>query len=562
MCRNILLYASAFFWCAVLTAQNTVDDYYTIRKEYAHFPENDAKALSTIALSIRLAKTRQNFKHLFYAYEDAALYSPDPADKLKYADSCIATAQKTKDPVLISTGYLGKGIVYYFNYRKFDNALRQYLLAAQSAEKTNDDYLKYKIKYNIGVVKSYLGYYPEALLYFQQCLHFFENNLKTNPLPAVRFNNTRGYLNTIHQMSICQRQLNQWEKVNHLLLLTKPYRSIPAYSQEKGYFLKENGILAFRNGAYRQATDSLLVAAQLLQHRKEESHLSVTFFYLAQAYLKENNLPRSIHYFKKVDSLFSRNQAVLPEVRKTYEVLLTSNQFALSSLEVVHYTNQLLKADRILQRDLPHLSSLIYREYDTKSLVVEKEKLIEAKKNRNTIISIAIFFLVSLVFFLYKINIKRKKNLQRYHHLLHQYETEKTNSPIIAVSPSTNRKSEYSPKIIDDLSRKLEEFEKSNGFISKDITLGSLAIQFQSNKTHLSYVINEHKKMTWPNYLKTLRIHYITNLMLSKPLYLNYESGVLGEMCGFKSRQQFAKQFFEIHRLTPLEFIKLRSKKE
>ena len=173
MCRNILLYASAFFWCAVLTAQNTVDDYYTIRKEYAHFPENNAKALSTIALSIRLAKTRQNFKHLFYAYEDAALYSPDPADKLKYADSCIATAQKTKDPVLISTGYLGKGIVYYFNFRKFDKALSQYLLAAKIAEKTNDDYLKYKIKYNIGVVKSYLGYYPEALLYFQQCLHFF-----------------------------------------------------------------------------------------------------------------------------------------------------------------------------------------------------------------------------------------------------------------------------------------------------------------------------------------------------------------------------------------------------
>lgn len=130
------------------------------------------------------------------------------------------------------------------------------------------------------------------------------------------------------------------------------------------------------------------------------------------------------------------------------------------------------------------------------------------------------------------------------------------------MSPSTNRKSEYSPKIIDDLSRKLEEFEKSNGFISKDITLGSLAIQFQSNKTHLSYVINEHKEMTWPIYLKTLRIHYITNLMLTKPLYLNYESGVLGEMCGFKSRQQFAKQFFEIHQLTPLEFIKLRSKKE
>lgn len=562
MCRNILLYTSVIFWCSVLTAQNPVDDYYTIRKEYAHFPENDAKALPTIGLSIRLAKTRQNFKHLFYAYEDAALYSPDPADKLKYADSCLWTAQKTNDPVLISTSHLGKGIVYYFNFRKFDKALAQYLLAAQSAEKTDNDYLKHKIKYNIGIVKSYLGYYDEALLYFQECLDFFGNNLKSHPLPAVRFNNTRGYLNTIHQMSICERPLNEWEKVSHLLLLTEPYRSMPEFSQEKGYFLKENGILAFRNGAYRQATDSLLAAAQLLQHRKEESHLAVTFFYLAQVYLKKNDLSSSIKYLRKVDSLFSRNEAVLPEVRKTYELLLFNKQFTLSPLENAHYTNQLLKANRILQRDLPYLSSLIYRNYDTKNLVADKEKLIVAKKNRNTIISIAIFLLASLLFFLYKINQTRKQNFRRYHDLLHQYETAPTNSPIIAVVTSPNRKSLYSPKIIADLLEKLEEFEKTNGFISKDLTLGSLAIQLQTNTTHLSYVINEHKKITWPMYLKTLRIHYITNLMLSTPIYLNYESGVLGEMCGFKSRQQFAKQFFEIHQLTPSEFIKLRSKKE
>lgn len=562
MCRNILLYASAFFWCAVLTAQNTVDDYYTIRKEYAHLAENDAKALPTIALSIRLAKTRQNFKHLFYAYEDAVLYSADRADKLEYADSCLATARKANNPALISTAYLGKGIVYYFNFRKFDKALDQYLLAAQTAEKTNDDYLKYKIKYNIGVVKSYLGYYPEALLYFQQCLHFFENNLKSNPLPAVRFNNTRGYLNTLHQMSICERQLNEWNEVTRLVPLAQPYRKVPAFSQENGYFLKESGILLFRKGLYLQATDSLLAGVPFLEHRKEESHLSVTYFYLAQAYLKENNNLKSIHYFKKVDSLFSRNEAVLPEVKKTYEFLLQSKQFPLSHPEVVHYTTQLLKADRILQRDLPHLSSLIYREYDTKSLLMEKEKLIAAKKNRNTIISLAIFLLAGLLFFLYKTNQKRKKNLERYQDLLHHYETVPTNSPIIAVAEVSSRKSEYSPKIIEDLLEKLEEFEKTNGFISKDLTLGSLALQFQSNKTHLSYVINEHKKMTWPMYLKTLRIHYITNLMLSTPIYLNYESGVLGDMCGFKSRQQFAKQFFEIHQLTPVEFINLRSKKE
>jgi YesN/AraC family two-component response regulator len=116
--------------------------------------------------------------------------------------------------------------------------------------------------------------------------------------------------------------------------------------------------------------------------------------------------------------------------------------------------------------------------------------------------------------------------------------------------------------VIEKLLKKLEAFENTNGFTSKDISLGSLAQQLHTNKTHLSYVINEHKQMTWPNYLKTLRINYITNLMLSNPLYLNYNIGVLGEMCGYKSRQQFSKQFFEIHDLPPADFIMLRKKEK
>ncbi|QOW10614.1 helix-turn-helix transcriptional regulator [Kaistella flava (ex Peng et al. 2021)] len=560
MCRNILLFGIVFFCCAVSTAQNSVEDYYTIRKEYAQLRENNANALPAIAISIKLAKNKQNFKHLFYAYEDAALYSPDREDKLKYADSCLSTAQKTKDATMISTAYLGKGIVYYFNFRKFDKALDHYLLAAKSAEKTTDAYLQYKIKYNIGVVKSYLGYYPEALLYFHECKLFFETNLKSNLSPPLLFNNTRGYLNTIHQIMICERQLHHWEKVDRLLKETGRYRNNADFNQEKGYFLKERGIALFNKNQYEQAIDSLIIAEDMLQHKKEESHLAVTYFYLAKAYLKMNNSSLSTGYLKKVDSLFTRNEAVLPEVRKTYEILLKNKYLAISALESAHYTEQLMKADSILHHDLPNLSSRIFTEYDTKSLVAEKEKLIQAKNVRNTIITITTLLIGCLIFFLYTINQKRKKNLQSYQNIVRQYETVTTATPVTSVPTTPDRKSTYSSALIEKLLKKLEEFELTNGFIVQDITLGSLALEMQTNKTHLSYVINEHKQMTWPTYLKTLRINYITNLMLRNPTYLHYNVGVLGEMCGYKSRQQFAKQFCEIHQLSPLEFINLRTK--
>lgn len=559
MCRNILLFYFTFFCCAVITAQNSVEDYYTIRKEYAHLKENDADALPAIKKSIRQAKSSRNFKHLFYAYEDAALYSPDREDKLTYADSCLITAKKINDPELVSTALLGKGIIYYFNYRKFDKALNQYLLAAQSVEKTDNEYLKYKIKYNIGVVKSYLGYCNDAMLYFRECLQFFDSNLRSVLLPPLRFNNTRGYLNTLHQMMICERQLNHWDEVDSLLLRTDRYRNINEFAQEKGYFLKEKGILAFRKGDWQQAVDSLLAAEQLLQHKKEEGHLSVTYFYLANAYLKTDNIPKAVSFLRKVDSLFSRNEAVFPEVTKAYGLLLKNSRFKLSARDLSHFTGQLMKADSILQTETPNLSSRIYTEYDTKSLVQEKEKLMQAKKFRNTIITIAALVIAGLAFFLYKSNQKRKKNLQSYRHLLNKYETA-TAGPL-PVNTASTRKWEYSAEVIENLLKKLEEFERTNGFVSKDLTLESLAKKLHTNKTHLSYVINEHKQMTWSNYLKTLRINYITNLMLSDPVYLNYNIGVLGEMGGFKSRQHFSKQFFEVHNLRPVDFIMLRTKK-
>ncbi len=562
MCRNILLFVTGFVCSANATAQNSVEDYYTIQEEYSHLPENDSLAMSAISISIRMAKRKSNFKHLFYAYEDAVLYSADPKMKLWYADSCLLTAKKTEDASLVSTAYLGKGIIYYFNFRKFSKALDQYLLAAKSVEKTNDDYLKFKIKYHIGVVKSYLGYDSEALLYFRDCLQFFEHQLKSNTAPALQYNYTRGYLNTLHQIMICERQQNRLDNAERIIALTYKYRNNSDFRQEKGYFLKERGIISFKRNQYRQAIDSLQAAVALLQNKKEEGHLSVSYFYLASAYLKISNFSASTLYLKKVDSLFSRNEAVLPEVRKTYELLLQNKHLNTVLPARSHYTDQLIKLDRVLHADLPHLSSRIFREYETNDIRAEKEKLKQAQKIRNTIIILSVVLIAVLTFFLYLTNRKRRKNLQHYEVILHQYEMAANSTQNIDLPLTVGRKSEYSLEIIEKILLQLEKFEDTEGYTSKHITLGTLAVQLDTNKSYLSYVINEHKNLSWSNYLKKLRITYITNLMLTEPRYLNYNIGVLAEKCGFRSRQQFAKHFFEIHRLRPVEFIILRKKQQ
>ena len=47
---------------------------------------------------------------------------------------------KTLDVDLISRAELGKGIVYYFNFKNYSKALAQYLIAFKTAENSKDNY--------------------------------------------------------------------------------------------------------------------------------------------------------------------------------------------------------------------------------------------------------------------------------------------------------------------------------------------------------------------------------------------------------------------------------------
>ena len=559
MCRNILLWSISMIWGSVCTAQNPVVHYYEMQETYIKFAENDERALPAVTKSIRWAKRNNNLKHLLYTYQDAAFYSANAENKLKFMDSCVQTARKTEDASLISKALLDRGIVYYFNYRNFDKALEQYLLAAQSAEYTDDDYLKFKIKYQIGVVKSYLGFYQEATQYFDDCFSFFAKSIQLNSHPTILFNNTRGYLNSLHQLIICARQLKHWEKVDELLLLVQPYQNDPAFAQEKAYFLKEQGIVAHHQGSYQKAIQNLTLAEQGLNQRKEENHLAVVYFYLGHSYLKNNEIPPAHTYLQKVDSLFSKNKTIIPEVRKSYELLLKNNAFKLSMNEVSHYTNQLLQADSIIHIDLPYLSSTIYREYDTKNLTSEKKKLLQEKQTAHDFMTILYGVIGSAVIFLVIMWYRQKKISKNYQELQRKLETRDYHLPV-TIDTEAGRKMIYPDKVVSELLQKLQAFEEKKLFLDPNLTADKLARILNASKNHLSYVLNEHRKTNFHTYLGILRINYITTMMNTDPEYLKYSTVALAQLCGMKSRQNFSKLFYEINKIRPSDFVEQKRK--
>ncbi|HFK5538515.1 TPA: AraC family transcriptional regulator, partial [Elizabethkingia anophelis] len=246
--------------------------YDDLRKKYENLKENDEKALSTVSLLIAKAKKEKSNEELMHAYEDAVYYSSKNENKIIYADSTIAIAKKTLNNDLISRSYLGKGIIYYYNLKRYKYALDEYLKAYEYSKKGNDNYQKNKVIYHLGIVKSYLGYYNDALELFNECISYFEPKTIGNYHPNEIYNNSKGYLNSLHLAIVCYIHLGDFEKANFLTNKGLGFierRGKNEFSLEKSYLLKCKGVLEFQNNDFNKAIQTFNQAIPILESNND-----------------------------------------------------------------------------------------------------------------------------------------------------------------------------------------------------------------------------------------------------------------------------------------------------
>lgn len=539
-------------------------EYEDIRKVYEFYPENDTRAFKFLNTYIAKAKKEKKHRFLFQGYKDAVFFSKSSKNKLIYADSCINAAYSTKDEDIISSAYVLKGSIYYGNLKKYKQALDEYLMAYKYSKNTSDLYLKNKVSYHLGVVKNYLGYYEEAEELFQNCVTYFEKEAN-NPSAHKNdiFNNQKGYLNSLHQLIICQINLKDTQKTDSLIQvgLLKTFNN-PDFSLERSYFLKCKGLSEYSNGRYQSAIDYLNQSLGLI--KDDFAWQSVDYFYIGKSYAALDKKDLAISTFKKIDSMFVKYDFVLPELRENYEILINHYKNKKEHEKQLYYTTQLLKADSIISRDFAYLSLKIHREYDTNSLLEEKGRLEKA----NIWSGVFLTAFAGLALVLYLILRKRFKNekniLSKYLALEEKLRTHKYVSPepVSAVAPEQpdEKKTHITEAIRQDLLQKLKKFEDKKQFTQKGLTIQKLAIQLETNSNYLSNVINEEKGMNFNKYLGDLRIRYITCLLFEKNKYLNYTIDSLAKECGIASRQNFSDLFFEINGIRPTDFIRKRKK--
>lgn len=532
-----------------------------LRSSYEKKSENDITALKDVNLYLQKAKLENNLAEQIQGYRDATFFSPDKGTKIKYADSAITIAKKTDNKELISTVYLLKGSLYYFYYKNYQSALTEYLKAYQYSKNSKDDYLKYKIIYQMGLVKSYLGYYNEAIEHFKECISYFEPKTKGNYHPNTLYNAKKGYLNSLHQIAACYRNEKDYKKADSIVDIgLRLSAQSKDFSLEEAYFLKCKGISEFNHKNYNASRDFLLKGLPILNKNEDFYWVSVSDFYLGKNYLGLGKEDFAIRQFKKVDSIFQKRKFIVPELLENYNFLIKYYQKKKDLEKELEYSKKLLKADSILSKDFNYLSAKIHKDYDKQILEESKTKL-EARNKLNVgtiILLISILILLAILAWRFYTNAKSIK--LKYHELEKKLQQQKNPTPLSYENITNYGKTVLSEDIFIDLQNKLKEFEATGDFKENGLTIEQLANTFRTNKSYLSQYINDVKGMNFSKYLSTLRINYITKLMYENPQYLRLKVQGLANECGISSRQNFSDLFLEINSIRPTDFIKQRKK--
>ncbi len=121
--------------------------------------------------------------------------------------------------------------------------------------------------------------------------------------------------------------------------------------------------------------------------------------------------------------------------------------------------------------------------------------------------------------------------------------------------PGKNNNLVPSQEAEEEILQKLAQFEASEAFLDKDISLSLLIGKLNSNSKYFRQILKKHKNQDYTSYINELRINYIVNKLETEPEYLNYKISYLAEESGFSSHSKFSATFKRVVKCSPSEFI-------
>lgn len=337
----------------------------------------------------------------------------------------------------------------------------------------------------------------------------------------------------------------------------------------------ENRIIQWENIIFRSAfllrqnkpeESKILLDDVITDIKKHGSHafvLSFAYENLSRYYFLKGDYHLAV---KQLESGFSEIEN-LPyyDLKIMYYELFAKNYLALNNDEKYYYYNNLYtnlkaKLDSNKKEGIQYIVKLL-ETYHNKNL--EFQKLNKAKQLKIAGIGIVILIAGMIAYFLSES--ARNKDLKKQLDFFEKLKIKEESTSIEAGKPKAGivketkvqekDTSKISKEKEEEILLKLQDWEKSDNYLNKNMSLAILSAQTGINTKYLSEVINNNKGKNFNGYINELRINHIARLLKTDSAYLNYKVSYLAEYSGFSSHGAFTNVFKSITGMSPNTYI-------
>ena len=452
-----------------------------IEKKIDENSNNPTKMWELINFYVKKSKKEKNNEALFYAYRYASTTSKYPAN-LKYADSALDIGKKSEVKKILLDAYLNRGNIN-MSEEFYQEALDDILVANKLSQESCTEYIFNKTIYYIAQHKIYLGQYEDANKELITCLKFFKDNLQNKT--SLGKNYEMFYIYSLMSLIDSNTKLSKFREKKALLKEAFDYLKKNNLDQYIPYFISSEGTDEYYSKNYESAISKLSEAIKLYNdqwpHNTEVYYLGLSYWYTGKEKL-------AVKYLEEIDKHYTKTKKLDPQFRSAYEILIKYYKSTGNTQKQLEYIDKLMFLDKSYEKNYKYLYQRITKEYDTKKLVAEKNRIESTLKNQRIVFAaVFIFFLIAFTFFGFRIHNEKQKYKKRFEEIIAQQNTGQVEKEqVIADSTDIQQKDKFdydfynkiaglNPIFVESILKQLETFENENKFLDSQISQKSVS---------------------------------------------------------------------------------------
>lgn len=503
------------------------------------FSENKIEKLrSLIEIHVQKARNEGNSIEVARAWY-YRIFIEEPEVGMAYADSIISVTKNSEHKNYPTLGYILKGHIQY-GEGNANKALENYLKAYDFCIKKENQEHQLQVSLAIAAIRNIYGQHSAAAQLYRETLRLLRQ--KTN----YEFTHYEDYITLLFNLSLTHIRLSQLDSAKYYIDQGIMVSKKSGDKHDFQDFVLIEAQLNYYNRDYQSAKDTLQIYLNLLDGTSK----AIKLYYLGKIEQKLGNDSQAVKNFLKIDSIINLTKDPFNEIKDVYQQLIIYSSLENNTKNQIQYLGKLIYYDSVLSLEQQEITNQAVLAYDIPYLKHQKQKAEEQLKMKSVAVkgvgSLAFLTTCSGLFF-YLRNRKMKYKLK----LL----LEETNK----VKPITKVEGKHPASVPDeiriDILKKLYEFEEGGFYLRKEIDMSTLAQEFGTNTSYLSIVVNHYKKMTFPNYLKDLKISAAISRLKVEPELLKYNYQGLAEVFGFKTADSFSKAFYKKTGVYPSNFL-------